>query len=157
MVHGFMSYDLLPACSWDYVLFGSLSSFIISSVFSHCFIILFDGLCHSLVFKPGCFPCFLVFWSMLCWFMYLFYVLKLRRRYLEECGKPNIWWWPLTSIVFFSILRKLMATVNCLVTNILPNIFFCAQQTKEIYRFETTWGRRSDKSYIFGLIIRLNS
>ncbi len=57
----------------------------------------------------------------------------------------------------FSILRKLMATVNCLVTNILPNIFFCAQQTKEIYRFETTWGRRSDKSYIFGLIIRLNS
>ncbi len=25
-----------------------------------------------------------------------------------------------------------MATVNCLVTNILPDIFFCVQQNKEI-------------------------
>ncbi len=26
-----------------------------------------------------------------------------------------------------------MATVNCLVTNIFQNIFFCVQQPKEIY------------------------
>ncbi len=32
-----------------------------------------------------------------------------------------------------SILCKSMATINCLVTNILQNIFFCVQQLKENY------------------------
>jgi len=31
------------------------------------------------------------------------------------------------------ILWKSMATVNCLVTNILQNIFFCVQQNKETH------------------------
>jgi len=31
------------------------------------------------------------------------------------------------------ILWKLMATVNCLVTNIIQNIFFCVQQKKETH------------------------
>ncbi len=31
------------------------------------------------------------------------------------------------------ILWKSMATVNCLVTNILQNIFFCVQQKKEAH------------------------
>ncbi len=31
------------------------------------------------------------------------------------------------------ILWKLMATINCLVTNILRNIFFCVQQKKETH------------------------
>ncbi len=31
------------------------------------------------------------------------------------------------------ILWKSMATINCLLTNILQNIFFCVQQKKEIH------------------------
>ncbi len=32
-----------------------------------------------------------------------------------------------------SLLWKSMATVNCLVTNFLKNIFFCVQQKKETH------------------------
>jgi len=36
-------------------------------------------------------------------------------------------------------LWKSMATVNCLITNILQNVFFCVQQKKETHLgFETT-------------------
>ncbi len=35
--------------------------------------------------------------------------------------------------IFFPILWKSMATVNCLVTNILQNTFFCVQQLKETH------------------------
>ncbi len=41
-----------------------------------------------------------------------------KRRYFKECWEPNCFWSPLTCIVFFF-------SVNCLVTNILQNIFFC--------------------------------
>ncbi len=34
--------------------------------------------------------------------------------------------------IFFSIIWKSMATVNCLVTNIFQNIFFCVPQLKEL-------------------------
>jgi len=48
-----------------------------------------------------------------------------RRRYFEEHWLPR----QLTvAIDLHSILWKTMATVNCLVTNILQNIFFCAKQ-----------------------------
>ncbi len=35
--------------------------------------------------------------------------------------------------IFFSILRMSMVTVSCLVTNILQNILFCAQQKRETH------------------------
>ncbi len=35
------------------------------------------------------------------------------------------------AIDFWKLLRKPMATINCLVINTLQNIFFCVQQLKE--------------------------
>jgi len=40
---------------------------------------------------------------------------------------------PLTSIVFFSPYYKVQWGINCLVINIIQNIFFCVQQKKEIH------------------------
>jgi len=37
------------------------------------------------------------------------------------------------SIDFFFLLWKSMGSINCLVTDILQNIFFCVQQKKEIH------------------------
>ncbi len=54
-----------------------------------------------------------------------------KRGYFEECWQPNSRWLPLTSsIVFFPIIRKSMATVNYLVANILQNIFFCVDGSR---------------------------
>lgn len=47
----------------------------------------------------------------------------------------------MTSVVFFSILCETVATVNCLVTNLLLNILLCVQpKKKNFYTSETTWG-----------------
>ncbi len=46
----------------------------------------------------------------------------------------------IVAIDFYSILSilwKSMATINCLVTNLLQNIFFCAQQKKETQVWNT--------------------
>jgi len=45
------------------------------------------------------------------------YYTKNKRRYYEEC--------------LFFLLWKSMGSINCLVTDILQNIFFCVQQKKE--------------------------
>ncbi len=47
-----------------------------------------------------------------------------------------------------------MATVNCLVTKILQNIFLCVQQKKKSYRFGTTV-TKFDRIKIFGWTIPL--
>ncbi len=71
----------------------------------------------------------------LIWFPWFF------RRRCFKFEKPNSWWSPMTSVVWKknTMYCKSMATVNCLVSKILPNIFFCAQKKKETHRFETTW------------------
>ncbi len=43
----------------------------------------------------------------------------------------QIEWETLSDLNIFFILWKSMATINCLVTIILQNTFFCAQQLKE--------------------------
>ncbi len=41
-----------------------------------------------------------------------------------------------------------MATSNCLVTNILQNIFFCVQQRKEAHTGLGQLGRVNDRIYV---------
>ncbi len=74
---------------------------------------------------------FFIIYSML--FQYEFFLVESKRGYFEECVKPNGCWSPLTSIVWGGGLWKSMATIICLVTNILHNIFLCVQQKKEIH------------------------
>ncbi len=48
------------------------------------------------------------------------------------------------------LVIKSMATINCLVTNILQSIFFCVQQKKETcVDLEQLWGWASDDSFYF--------
>ncbi len=54
-------------------------------------------------------------------------------RYSEECGKQSSSGAPLTSIVFFFLLRKSMVPQNRLVINFLQNILFFVRQNKEIH------------------------
>ncbi len=52
--------------------------------------------------------------------LYFFLSAVEHKRYFEKCLQQKIQW-------------KSMATVNCLVTDILQNIFFCVQQKKETH------------------------
>ncbi len=72
---------------------------------------------------------------------------------LSSWSQKKIFWSMLVSIQLTvgSLLWKSMATISCLVTNILHNIFFSVQQKKETHRgLEQVEGEYDDRIFIFG-------
>ncbi len=72
-----------------------------------------------------------------------------KRRYF---GEPNSYWPPFTFIVRKEILWMSMGTINCLITLMLQNIYFCVQHKEEnSYRFRTIWGWVNYNNFNFGV------
>ncbi len=73
-----------------------------------------------------------------------FILLNTKEDILKNFGKQTV---DGSHSIFFFHIWKSMATVNCLVTHILQNIFFCVQQLKEIHK--NIW-KNMTKWFIFG-------
>ncbi len=65
--------------------------------------------------------------------MNFFSVLQTKDDILKNVGNQIVAGSHWLFIVWNKILWNSMAAVNCLVTNIVHNIFFCVQQKKETY------------------------
>jgi len=68
--------------------------------------------------------------------MCFFLLLNTKEDILKNVGNQTVDHGPHLLVYIFHTV----GTNNCLISEILQNIFFCVQQKNEIHKFGTTWG-----------------